>query len=453
MFEFGRELRRLLGAPRGVSTIKDGLTGGDAPLLELIDLRMLRAEAQAADVAAGRISAKDRPRRLLEAAIVWREYARRSADAAALRKAAADAERAAEAYRGCHRQQGWARARLEQGRAALVGAELFGDRGLEAAAERAAQEAGRAGGVAAVLAGAMLAEVAARRSTTAGEINQVRIAATAFNEPIALLETAGRREAMLKLAGAEARLARAQLFAGAGLRLHDEGLLRAAAGDLSAAAERLDGAYEPLTLSRVALARGAAKAALAELRGDIAGLAEAVGELAGELDGLGRDHSPLDWARGQAALGQALSQLGEVTASEAAFAKSIACYDRADLVLQGANGVLLRAEVASGRGLAFARCAELTGDLNCLDRAEAAFKAELAAAPHRTDPVAWAMLQVQLGQVYAARLKLAGENAGERASAALAFRAALEVFAESGLRSLAAVAADGLELLATAKVD
>ncbi len=57
MFEFGREFRRLFKP----ESFKDGLTGGDASLLELLDLDLLRVEGRAADVAAGRISAKDRP--------------------------------------------------------------------------------------------------------------------------------------------------------------------------------------------------------------------------------------------------------------------------------------------------------------------------------------------------------------------------------------------------------
>ena len=85
MFEFSRELRRLFqpDAP------KDGLTGGDASLLELLELQLLASEARAADIAAGRVSATDRPMRQLEAAVVWREMARRTGDAMALRKSAA----------------------------------------------------------------------------------------------------------------------------------------------------------------------------------------------------------------------------------------------------------------------------------------------------------------------------------------------------------------------------
>ena len=84
MFEFGRELRRLLsGEP--LAAPQDGLTGGDATLLELLDLHLLTNEARGADIAAGRIGAKDRPARLLHAAACWREVTRRTGDATALR--------------------------------------------------------------------------------------------------------------------------------------------------------------------------------------------------------------------------------------------------------------------------------------------------------------------------------------------------------------------------------
>jgi hypothetical protein len=451
MFEFGRELRRLFGGARAPFSAKDGLTGGDGALLELLDLKMLRAEAKSADIAAGRIGTRDRARRQLEAAIVWREIARRSGDMAALRKAADSAERAADGYGSAHRQQGWARARLEQASCAVLGAELFGDTGLEAAAEQAASEAQRAGGAAGMLALAALAQIRGRRLIAAGG-SDARAAARLFNDPIAMLESAGRRDVSLKLAGADARLARADLLVGAGLRLKDEDLVRAGLGDLTAAEERLDVGYEPLTLSRVAIAKASAKAALAELTGDLARLARAISALANALDAMGREQSPVDWARGQTSLARALAQLGEATENETAFAKSLACFDRAGMVLKAAPGLVLRAEAANGRGLTLARLAELTGDVQVLNAAEAAFKTELAQGPHRNDPIAWAMLQVQLGQVYVTRLTLTRRDRGERAAAAMAFQAALDVFGEEGLRSLSAIASEGLERLAAAKV-
>src|SRR5260221_5016465 len=108
MFEFGRELRRLLGAENAPAP-RDGMTGGDAALMELLPLKLLRAEAKAADVAAGRVGEKDRATRELEAAQVWREVARRTGDAMALRSAAATAQSAAARFEAARRTEGWAR--------------------------------------------------------------------------------------------------------------------------------------------------------------------------------------------------------------------------------------------------------------------------------------------------------------------------------------------------------
>jgi hypothetical protein len=168
MFELGRELMRLLGGER-VKPHADGLTGGDTTLLELLDLNLLQQEAKAADVAAGRISAHDRAQRRLDAAMVWREVARRSGDAVALRKAACAAETACAAFDPIRRPDAWARARCEQAFAGLLGAELFGDPGLDAAAAATFREArGVArGGIAAPLADVGLALVEAREDLRA----------------------------------------------------------------------------------------------------------------------------------------------------------------------------------------------------------------------------------------------------------------------------------------------
>ncbi|MDI1364655.1 MAG: hypothetical protein PSX79_07290, partial [bacterium] len=118
MFEFGRDLKRLFGVDAGAesksASYREGLTGGDTSLLELLDVRLLTNEARSADVAAGRIGAKDRGARLLEAAVVWRELARRSGDAVALRKAAAHAEAAGKIFDSERRLEALASTRCEQ---------------------------------------------------------------------------------------------------------------------------------------------------------------------------------------------------------------------------------------------------------------------------------------------------------------------------------------------------
>jgi hypothetical protein len=448
MFEFGRELKRLFGA-ENLNVARDGLTGGDSSLLELLDLDMLRAEAKSADIAAGRMGAKDRAQRRLEAAIVWREIARRSGDAVALRKAAAGAEAAAELFGRDRRPDGWARARCEQAFCAMLGAELFGDDGLNAAAEAAFREARAAarGGLALPLAEVGIAAIEGRNRMGDGDAQLARVTAARFSTPIVGLRTLTRRCRAARLLAVEARLVRADLLLGWGARLKDRDLLQQALNEAELAGEGLDQAYEPLSWARVAAARGQAMALLGEIGGQIEPLADAVTALADVLNELSREHSPLDWARVQTALAQGLQALGEAGASERAYEQAVTCYDRAGLVFKETPALALRAVAASNRALCLARSAELTGDLAVLDAAEAAFRIELTALSAGRDPTAWALLQVNLARLYEARMDITGKDRGERAAAAMALNAALDVFAEQGLRSLSIVAAEALDRL------
>jgi hypothetical protein len=446
MFELGREFMKLFAGERPRSAA-DGLTGGDSALLELLDLSMLQTEARSADVAAGRIGTADKAQRRLDAAVVWREVARRSGDVVALRKAAATAETALAAFDPARRPDGWARARVEQGWCGLLGAELFGDPGLNAAAASAFREARGAArhGPAAALADVGLGLVAARELMTKGDAEAARAAAASFDAPIAALDTLARRMTAARALAADARLARSDVLCGWGARLKDEALLKAAFDDAMAAAEKLDLAYEPLTWVRAEVMRGQALALLGEVRGEVDDIAGGAAALAGALDHLVRDHSPLDWARAQIALARALSALGEASADERAFEQAVTCYDRADLVLKAQPALPLRGMAAGERALALARTAELTGDLAVLDAAEAALKTELAALKPRRDPVAWALSQMHLARLYEARMEITGKDRGERANGVIALDAALDVFADQGLRTLSVIASEALE--------
>src|SRR5437762_5691780 len=117
MFEIGRELKRFFQS----AVPREGLSLGDASLLELLDLRLLQSEARSADMSAGRIGVKDRAQRLNEAAAVWREAARRTGDPAALRKSASCAEQAAKLARQGDRRSVLSRALCEQVQTAFVG--------------------------------------------------------------------------------------------------------------------------------------------------------------------------------------------------------------------------------------------------------------------------------------------------------------------------------------------
>ncbi len=448
MFELGRELMRLLGAER-VRPHADGLTGGDTTLLELLDLNLLQQEAKAADVAAGRISAHDRAQRRLDAAMVWREVARRSGDAVALRKAACAAETACAAFDPVRRPDAWARARCEQAFAGLLGAELFGDPGLDAAAAATFREArGVArGGIAAPLADVGLALVEGREGLGKGDAQAAWAAVARFNAPIAALDAMTRRSPAARPLAAEARLMRADLLCGWGARLKDEALLRAAIDDAAAAADRVDLAYEPLTWARAEILRGQALALWGEASGDIDAVAAGATTLAGALDHLSKDHSPLDWARTQIALAHALQTLGDASADERAYEQAVTCYDRANLVLKDAPATPLRGLAAGERAMCLARSAELTGDLAVLDTAQAALKIELSTLQPRRDPVAWALVQLHLARLYEARVDITGKDRGERAAGVMALDAALDVFADHGLRSLTIMATEALERL------
>ena len=64
------------------------------------------------------------------------------------------------------------------------------------------------------------------------------------------------------------------------------------------------------------------------------------------------------------------------------------------------------------------------------------------------DPLPWAICQISLARTYHARLEMTGRDSGERAKAAMAYEAALEVFAERGMASVAGIALSGLSSLA-----
>lgn len=435
MFEIGRELKRFFQP----DATRDGLCGGETSLLDLLDAELLASEARAADIAAGRIGVKDRPRRLIQAAAVWRELARRTGDAAALRKAASSAEQAAKLARQEGRRQALAEALCEQVQAILTGADLFGDEGQGAPDELLAE----ALPTPAVL--ALKAVVRARRTLPAGSMDEVRAAAAGFDPWLAPAGPLRRRldgQWRVRL-----RLCRAEFLIGCGSRLKEEALVRQALTDIAQASSGLTSAYQPLWLLRAHELRGLALAKLGELGGDLAPVIEGLGEIESGLDLITPDHSPLDFARLQHARGAAFSLIGEATDSEPAFLRALQAFAKALDMLQPGSCLPLRAIVAQDRAACLVRRAETKGDPFALDEAEAALRSELSVLSVPTDPVAWAVLQLNLARIYQARASARGADRGEAARAGEALLAALDVFAERGLRSLTLAAEAGLERL------
>lgn len=447
MFEFGRDLKRLFGveADNGFKGAwREGLTGGDTSLLELLDIRLLTNEARSADVAAGRLGTKDRGARLLEAAVVWRELARRSGDATALRKGAAQAEAAAKMFETERRHDALAAARCEQAVLAVLGADLFGDEGLVAAA--AATLARTPAGQRTALCGALSAGFDGRTALAAGDLDRALAAVQAYEAPLRALAAAKRvKGGPARLQLADQRAARIELILSCAERLKDRALAELAASEAKLAAGVLDPDFEPLAWARLEGLRGQALCQLGDLDGELSLIADGVEALTSAVEALSADHSAMDWARAQSALGSALQTMGEASTSERAFEQAVLAYDRATQVLKAQPALALRAVVANNRALCLARCAELTADLAVLDAAELAFKSELAAAPGARDPASWAVAQMNLARLYEARVEITGRDDGRLARAGVALAAAFDIFSELGLRSLTDLAAQGLQ--------
>lgn len=448
MFQLGRELKRIFGAETAFPAPRDGLAGRDAGVLELLDLNMLRHEAHATDVAAGRVGAKDRAALQLRQARTWCDLAERTGEAEALRKAAAAAEAALNNVDRRQRPELWADIRRQQAQCALAGAELYGDGGLAAAADRVLREATETaphseGGA---LSGILRTRIATEAALLRGDTPAAIAAARSMAAPIAALD-AGQRHRSSRRAPAFARLVRAESLAACGMVAKDEAVLEDALADAVRASLTLDPAYEPLSWSRAAILRGEILTVLGDMTADAAVLGRAIEILASVFDHLPRDHSPLDWAHAQIRLGQALATLGEATGHADSLDRARHAFERALVVLRREPGLTLRAAAAQGRAAVIAGYAAQTGDIMALDEAELAFRCELAAAEPKTDPVGWAIIQMGLAQVYQSRLALTGRDRGERAGAALALDAALDIFSEHGLRSLSAAALDSLDRL------
>ncbi len=435
MFE---EIKRLFASE---PSPRDGLTRGDSSILEVLDLGLLRSEARAADIAAGRISAKDPPLRRLEAARVWRELARRTGDPIALRKAA-------EAFKTAGRAKAWSAARCEQAMCAMLGVELYGDEGLHAAADMVLAEAVAAApnSAGAAVASGQLARLKARAVIADGPREAVMAVASSFDGPIARLAPHLRARAVSKAVVAEIRCARAELLIAAAARLGDVTLYAQARTEMDALTASLDSACEPLARARALVLAAAARVGCGRLQDRIEEVAEAVDMLTVAIEGVAPDHSPLDWARLQHALARTLQDLGEEAQADLAFGKALGAYRRAVWGVRDKPALALRAEISRDYAGCLARRASLSGDPQMLDEAVLQLRQDLKGVHPGRDPVGWAVAQVNLAQLYAARHDLAG-GASDRAAAALALSSAIEVFDEHGLGPLIDDATAALEAL------
>ncbi len=428
MFEFRRLFRP------GLSRQRRGLTGEDSTLLELLDVRLLAAEAQSADITANRTVEAGRAGAQLRQAAAWRELSWRTGDGLALRKAATAAERALQSA-PAHPHA----AKLEQALCALQGVAMFGDEGLTAAADLALTEA--AAGPARVRAVALgkRCAIAARQALSRGDAMGALAALTGFDAATNILKTQANAPAS-RLALAEARCDRAVLTVACGQALKSDSLVARGAADLAEVISMIDPAYHPLSWSRATIERGLALMRLGELKRDVAVLGEAVDGLSRVFDILLKDHSPVDWAMAQAAHGAVLWALARASSVRDAYVKAAGAYDRAWIVVREHPALKARTSICERRGALAVWTAVTHGDPLELAAVEAGFRCDLAAAdPHR-DPVGWALSQLNLGRVYLARSEIGPANPADRKRAAMAILEAQTVFSDFQLEAVAETA-------------
>ncbi len=440
MFEFGRELRRIFG--------NSGRSETDPSLYELLNLQLLIAQGRHLDIEAGRVSTKNRFTPYIESAQIWREYARRTGDPVALRRAATAAENAGKEAKTTSEA---ASAALEQAQTCILGVDLFETWDLLTSAESLL-----AGGRAAITDDEPLkarfanieARLAARLATRKG-VSDLEPALHAMARIDRAIERADQRvkqtgAARDKIEAASARFERGDLLMTVGLDRGDATLMSAVITDFTALAARIDGDQEPVTHARVTLRLALAYIGKGQIDGRPEVISEGIAMLSREDDGgVDYEHSPLDWVEHKQALALGLQALGELTLSQEVYDKAMAIYDIA-LKRPMQKQLSLRSQLVNNRASCLAKYAELKGDLNSLDAAEKAFKAELRGTKPQEDPVGWAILQSNLARLYVARGDITGFMM-ERAEAAYALEAAHEIFVEHGMAALAETAQTQLD--------
>ena len=353
-------------------------------------------------------------------AALWREHARRTGRLPSL----ADARVVLSMVRGEA-----AAVALERARCDLVEGELTGE--PDAEPQRRALVLGPA-------ADWLAAERQARAALAADDLDAAIAAAAALD---AWLDGAGAvQPATLRF---EAAANRVELMLGFGARLGDRPLLERAAAEAETMTDALDPERRPVSAGRAGLLRGQALAALGEAIGEPQRLAEACAALQAAADALDPEHSPLDRLRIDHALGLGVAAFGEAVGEPGPALQGLRMLER---VLAAAPDLPLRAALAHDHAALLARTAGRAGDLGGLDRAEGLFRAELRRGDPRRRPVAWALTQGALAAVYEAQAGLRGDRV-KRTAAAVALTAALDVFAERGLKTQADAALAALERL------
>lgn len=438
MFEFGRELRRILGQNvLGLSARSDP----DTSLYELMNLEMLIAQGHSLDTEISRVSSKNTLEHCLESALIWREYARRTGDTLAITKATTAAEKAGQsAINGVDA----ARAARIQADICLLSYDLFETPDLLDSAESLLAQARAAVDphhnhsldAAFTLTEARLLARLALREGVGGDLEPALEAMAQIDRAVEKYDHLVRQSGATKdkIEAANARIERCDLLALVGIDRKDSRLLKAVIKELSALKIRFDPQFEPLTTARLSQRLALVQAHMGQIDGTPEAVADALSVLGLKADLLPYEHSPMDWLEHKQTMALALQILADLTAEERLSEQALSLYDLAmSKPLQ--KGLRARAELINNRVACLTRLAELKGDLLALDAAEDAFKSELVTTNPNEDPVGWAILQTNLGRLYVSRCDLTGFMPG-RTEIAYALEAARDIFEEFGLKTL-----------------
>jgi tetratricopeptide (TPR) repeat protein len=431
MFEFGRELRRIFNAHERIGT--------DPSLFELFNLEMLIAHGRALDIDAGRVSAQDPFSLYLEASDVWSEYARRTGDPIALKRAATSAEHAGRAAKSVGQAT---QAALAQAKTCLYTLDLYNSIDLMTSAEKLIEQCRPATSSHTYLAQplqaveAMLLSKRAARSAIDGDLEIALKAMSHIDRAIAAADQAVKRQntSSNRLMAAHIRFERADILTLVALNRGDSAIFSAIISVFKALLARLDHATEPLTYGRVALRLGLAYIHSGQIEANAQKVNEGVALLSRDEAVVEFDHAPLDYIAHKQALAIGMQAIGALMANEAALDQALGLFDLALKKLPH-KALCVRHDLYHQRLSLLVHKAEIACDRHSLHDVETQLKADIRALNPSNEPVFWAILQINLAHLYIVRGDLSGIMM-ERNEAIYALCAALEIFEENGLVAL-----------------
>jgi hypothetical protein len=402
MFEFGKDLRKLLGEARD---------SDDLGWMELIGADLLAVEARALTTDGGRVSCRMPSRTWTRASAMWREHARRTGVRSSLDKALATA---ADALNATTQPEDAARAGLMAAMAWLTAFDLYGDRSALDEATHAARATRPKRLATLALSAAVHARIRTRQARLSGQTADRLDAAALMDAALHALIRHNPAEAD------ELRLDGAALALEGGILQRDARLLDQAGRDLQSLVAACDPDTRPLTRARALALCGAGLSALAAMADDAGATATGHALFDAAADQFFPDHSPMDWAAVQVARAvdsetpiEALMQAEALTGGHGT-------------VLGGlALDLLIQREIA---------LAAANGDLMALTRIETRIRRRLAERLGRPGAVDWAVDQIAMARLMIARAELMGTEPDQ---AAFVLSEAAEAATDHGVPVLA----------------